>query len=801
MRIPIGWLRDYVEFDATPEELADKLTFSGLEVENIELVGSSCDDVVVGEILAIDAHPNADKLQLCTVDAGGEQLRVVCGAPGVKVGDKAPFAGIGVTLPNGMKVKKSKIRGETSYGMLCAEDEVGVSDDHAALMSLPADAAPGDPLSSVIGPPEHVLVVEVTPNRPDCLSMIGVAREVAALFNTSLKMPSVELTQSGSPVEDCAQVNVDDVDGCPRYTARALSGVAIAPSPSWMQSRLMQCGVKPINNVVDITNYVLLEYGHPLHAFDRTFLHGGQINVRRALPNEKMATLDGVDREVGPDMLVIADGEGPVAIAGVMGGAGSEIRDETSEVLLESACFKASDIRATSLALGLSTESSYRFERGVNVETVDDASIRAAALMVEHAGAVVSKGVIDVYPVSWQSSSITCRHDHVRRLIGVDISDTEIVSLLESLQLRVESGAGGVCTVEVPSFRSDLEIEADIIEEIARIHGLDKIHERAPHGEIVVDVDDSPTRAMCECRSVLVGLGLNEIMNYSFVSERLLDLFGSEGNDRRIVLPNPVSEEQSILRPSLVPQVMASLGNNKARQLADAKLFEMGRTFCKDSEGVLCEEERLCIGLMGAAGRDWAGLRRDVDGEEMFGWAKGILDSLCAGLRSSAVSFEAIDCAWASPGSASAVVHGGRRIGIIGIVSGSICEEWRISGPVAVLEVGLSALLEHVFDVPVAAPLAVYPAVERDMAIIVDLDVRNGDVLNIIEKNAPAELTGVRLFDIYTGNGVRDNKKSLAYSFTYRSLVRTLTDEEANELHESVKDNIIEELNAEVRES
>ena len=554
MRLPISWLKEYVDFDDTPQGLAAKLTFSGTEVEGIETIGSTYEGIVVGEVLEVNKHPNADKLTLCRVNTGSGEMTVVCGAPNVRPGIKVPFARVGVTLPNGVKLKSAKIRGVVSEGMLCAEDELKLSEDHSGLMILDGKWAPGTPLSEILGPPETVLDLEVTPNRPDCLSVLGMAREVAALYGTQLKWPAVRVGESDERVENLTSVDVADEVGCPRYTARILRDVKIGPSPAWMKRRLELSGIRAINNVVDITNYVMLECGQPLHAFDQALLAEGIILVRRVVEGEKMATLDGIDRPLTPNMLVIADAHKPVAVAGVMGGAGSEIRDDTKTVLLESAFFKPQDIRATAKKLGMMTESSYRFERGVDIGCTEWASLRAAALMVAHAGGTLARGVIDVYSRPRAERTVACRFDRVRSLLGVDVLNDQIKNAFQSLMLPVTESNDAVCTVQIPSFRVDLEKEVDLIEEFARIYGLDKIPLPAPKAALVPGADDKPVQAAIACRQHLVGLGLRETMNYSFVSDHLLNLFDPSDVQHRVVLPNPVNLEQATLRPSLVPR-------------------------------------------------------------------------------------------------------------------------------------------------------------------------------------------------------------------------------------------------------
>jgi len=802
MRVPVSWLREYVEFDWTPAQLAEKLTFSGLEVEAIETVGADQKGVIVAEIRSIIPHPNANNLLLCDVDTGGSQLRVVCGAKNFKVGDKVACATVGTVFPDGKRIVETVIRGEKSNGMLCAEDELGISSDHSGLLILPADAVPGKPLSSIVSP-EPVLIIEVTPNRPDCLSMIGIAREVAALSGAKLKIPDVKLIESDEQIELYAEVDIKDNTRCPRYVARVLRNVHIATAPLWMRLRLTQAGIRPINNVVDITNYVMLEYGQPLHAFDRTLIKESHIIVRCAQLDEPMQTLDGTTLKLGPDMLVIADPGKPVALAGVMGGAGSEIRNETREVLLESAFFAASGIRKTSKATSISTESSYRFERGVDIGITDIASRRAASLMTQYAGASLTRGAIDVFPHKPRARKLRCKFDTISKTMGITLSTEEITAILQSLELKVENVTRTSCSVLIPSFRADLELEADLIEEVARIHGLDKLPVHPPRSSFVSTIDDSTIRATHLCRKALSGLGLNEIVNYSFVSEQLLDLFDPGNRPGRVILPNPVSADHSVLRPSLIPQMANTLGYNLARQAAEAALFEIGTVYSKDTAGKLHEKQRLTIGLLGPVGRGGLDKRRPVEADEIFLWLKGILESLCMEMHTNA-NLSPAATPWSEPGKtvgiSFATADKASPAGILAVVSPSVRTEWRMSRPIAVLEVDLQPLLAGISAVPAVRPLAAYPGVTRDIAIIVDANVRNEDVLTVIQKTAPHELTRVDLFDIFSGEGVSSGKKSLAYSLTYRSLERTLTDDEANTLNEAVKSKIVNELKAEVRE-
>jgi phenylalanyl-tRNA synthetase beta chain len=809
MKLPLSWLKEYVDVDLSPKELASLLTFSGTEVEGIKTIGGDFTGIVVGEVLSVERHPNADRLTVCQVNSGTETLTVVCGAPNVAAGIKVPLATLGTLVPNGLKIKKAKVRGVESFGMLCAADELGLSEDHSGLMILPPETKVGTPFSEIAGPPETVLELEVTSNRPDCLSLIGMAREVATLLGKPLKVPSPLVKEESRSVESLVSVVIEDSLGCPRYTGRVISGITIAPSPQWMQRRLSAAGIRPINNVVDITNYVMLECGQPLHAFDHELLEGHKIVVRRAKAGETMSTLDGTAREINPDMLMIADGRRPVAVAGVMGGAGSEIRDVTKTVLLESAYFKPSDIRKTSKKLGLSTDSSYRFERGMDIEAVDWASRRAAQLMVELAGGVAAKGVIDIFPAKPARGQVPLRFERVRELLGIQIFDEVILTIFKALGLGLVSRDAVRCMMEIPAYRVDLKQEVDLIEEVARIHGLDKVPSPSPVARIIPGAEDKETRAILACRANLVGLGLSEIMNYSFLSGRLLDLVGQGDPEKRVVLPNPISADHTVLRDSFIPQMIETLGKNRARQAREASLFEMGRVFFKDDSGKNAEADRICIGLMGPVGRTGMAKSQPVKDEEMFQWIAGILESLCraqhvpeitkGGLASLDLVLKPVNSPCYEEGRGVSIWISGACVGTMGLVSERVRNEWRLVDPVAVLELDLAPLVAQALRIPVSRALGTFPSVDRDVALVVDDGISHEAILKTIWTVAPPELVDVRVFDIYRGEGVGKNRKSKAYSLTYRSMEKTLTDEMANGFHEKVKAAICTDVGAEIR--
>ncbi|NLB66067.1 MAG: phenylalanine--tRNA ligase subunit beta [Lentisphaerae bacterium] len=800
MKIPLSWLREYVDFDDTPEGLADKLTFAGVEVEGLATVGGGVEGVVVGEVTAIEKHPNADKLVLCRVNHGaaGEPW-VVCGAPNAVVGGKYPFAPLGVVLPCGITIEKRKVRGTASEGMLCAEDELGISDDHTGLMELDARWAPGTALAEVMGPPETVLDVEITPDRPDCLCLVGLAREVAALYGTRLKMPANDAAESATPVETATSVKVEDLVDCPRYTARILRDVKVGPSPDWMKRRLEAAGIRAINNIVDITNYVMLETGQPLHAFDQKLLEGGRIVVRHPAPGEKIVTLDGVDRELTPEMLVIADAAKPMAVAGVMGGEFSGIGDDTTEVLLESASFRPVAIRDTSKKLELMSESAYRFIRGVDPELAEMASRRAAGLMVELASAKLLAGVVDVRGEPRKPWTVTCRPRRLATLLGMAPTAEEIAKIFESLELKVLSCTPELIEVEVPTFRGDLTREADLIEEYARLHlkNLPPVRSKAT---VVPDADDKPAQAQQRLREVLAGLGLQQIMNYSFLDRDLLDLFNREGAAGRVELANPLTADHTVLRDSLLPQMVETIGLNVSRQVAQAALFETGRIFRLDGEGHPIECDQVAVGLLGPVGRTGMDRFGPVGEEDMFLWIKGLWEQLATALKLRDASLRPADRPWSQPGRGMEVAVAGVAVGWLGLLRPDIAKEWRIHEPLGLFEAAVQPLVKDVGAMQELTPPPSYPSIRRDAALIVDGSVRHEQVLEIARRAAPPELEKIELFDIYQGKNLGDGRKSLAYAFTYRSPTGTLTDEAANEFQGRINAALKEQLPAEIRE-
>ncbi len=799
MKISLEWLNEIIPVEASVEEIAERLTFSGTEVESISKPQGSYDKVVVGRIQEVRPHPDADKLVLCTVDAGNATVDVVCGAPNCRKGDNVVLAMVGATLPSGLAIKSRKVRGVKSDGMLCAEDELGISEDHSGIMVMPSGMSPGVPFSEIAGEPDTVLTLEVTWNRPDCLSIIGIAREISALFGIPLRMPGTDFDELHEKTHDLVSVEILDSGKCPRYTARVVKNVEIGPSPVWMRKRLHSCGIRPINNIVDITNYVLLEWGQPLHAFDYDRLDGGKIVVRNA-NDERLKTLDGSNTKLGNDMLVIADSSRPVALAGVMGGEETQITENTCTILLESACFDPANIRSTSVAAGLCSESSYRFERGVDIGNVEVSARRAVALLARYAGAQPLAGVVDEYPGKVATAIVECRLDRARKILGVDISNGSVGEIFESLGLTVEDCDSEICTVKVPSHRRDIKIEADLIEEVARIHGLDNIPVGDPKSRIVPGADDSDWQAAQKCRSALVGLGFYEIVNYSTTSHRLLESGSATDGKSRLALPNPVSSDHAVLRDCLSAQMIATLGRNYSRQLENASFYEIGTVF-EHREGCNSEEQHVSLGLMGRP--EISGLEKSPgrEDEDTFLRLKGAVEELCRLLHVEDLDFLQDNVRCLDQVASVTILIDGQNAGYIGLLKKEIRSHWRIATAVGLAEVKLKPLLRNVLRAPNIKPVPQYPAVNRDMALVVDKSVLNGTIEKIIRENAPSELTGVLLFDIFTDTSrIGGNKKSLAYNLSYRSTERTLTDEEANRLHESIKDVLKRKLNADIRE-
>lgn len=801
MKLPVSWLAEYIDIsDMSMQELADRITFAGIEIEGIEQVGPCFDNIVAGEVRICDPHPASDHLHVATVFDGEKEHQVVCGAPNCRAGLIVPFAKLGAVMSDGTVIKKGKLRGVESFGMLCSARELGLSNNHDGIMEMDASIKPGTPLASLYGSSETVFAVEITWNRPDCLSIIGIAREFSAILGRPLKMPSVDFPVVSAKASALCAVQVQNKDFCPDYLARVLPHVERLPSPEWMKKRLELCGMRSIDIVVDVSNYVMLECGQPLHTFDYACVKGHTIVVRNAAEGEIIKTLDGIERKLNPSMLLIADTETPLAIAGVMGGEGSEIRPETSSVLLESASFFPPSVKNTATSLDMRTESSHRFERGVDPFLTDWASRRACALLVQYANATVAEGAVDADARPAAKLRVTLRFKRACDVIGMMISSDRQIAILTSLNFELEARTETTATFIIPSYRVDVDCEADLVEEIARMNGLDALPDVLPATTIVPDADDSPVRATTECRHTLVSLGFSEILNYSFTSPATLNAFSPSAAVMRIVLPNPVSADYSVMRDSLIPQMIETMGYNHSHGNQTASLFEMGRVFFKDPKGVLSEEDRVCVALMGYAGRSGIDSTRAVEPAESLLWLKGALEALITRLHAPSMRLEPIECEGFEPGFAAKIIIAGREAGVFGMVSTALRHKWRISSPLAVAEIRRDTLTGNVFKVVSAKDVPTFPATTRDIALIAGEGVTHEQIMKVIKKAAPPELSEVKLFDIFKGKSLGQGKTSLAYSLEYRAADRTLKDEEANAFHERIKSTLKSTLSVEIRE-
>jgi phenylalanyl-tRNA synthetase beta chain len=797
MRLSLNWLQEFVDLTVTPEVLADRLTMAGLEVEALEVVSPDFAGVVVGRVTGVEPHPQADRLKLATVDTGGSTHRVVCGAPNVEAGRVYPFAALGATLTGGRRLKAAKLRGVVSEGMLLAEDELGFSPDHEGLMEIPQDLAPGTDLAAALNLKDVVLEVAVTPNRPDCLSILGLAREVAALLHQPLRHPEVILAEVAEPAAPRARVSILDPVGCPRYAARLLLDLKVAPSPFWLKRRLQLAGLRSINNLVDVTNYVLLEFGQPLHAFDFRKLSGGEIVVRRPRQEESnFVTLDGQERPLTPETLLICDAKRPVALAGVMGGLDSEVTEATREVLIESAYFHPLTIRRTAKRLGLSTEASYRFERGVDPEGLIHALERAAQLMGQVGGGRMVAGRLDEYPAPLPHPRVSLRVSRANQVLGTAFSQDQMLGLLKRLHLPTVAQDADTLEVQAPSFRRDLERETDLIEEVARLGGYDQIPVTLPRGEVATPRPGPQARLRQEAKQLLLGLGFFEVINYSFQAERLGSLLAEAEPGTALNLANPLSEEQAVMRQSLLPGLLETLRRNTWQQVLDVRLFELSTTFERVAGADLPREEQWLAGLMYGARKEisWDGPREPLD----FFDLKGAVETLLDGLALPEVSFREDGLPdWLRHG--ARVFSGDLELGLLGELQPGINDRLDLDGPILIFNLRFEALAARAQLFPLFTPLPRYPAVYRDLAVVLPVEVPAARVTQELYFHGGPLLVEARLFDVYAGEPIPPGKRSLAFRLSFRDPERTLTDDMVNRRHQALVKALAEELGAELR--
>ena len=834
MKVTFNWLKQYVDFDWSPEVLSERLTMLGVEVESVKKLGGEFEGIVVAQVITRDKHPNADKLSLCRVQDGKGERQIVCGAQNFKAGDKVALILPGATLPakpgaEPLTIKVGKIRGVESQGMMCSPQELGLPDPVEGLLILREDARVGQPFAEYLGRSGSDVVydLEITPNRPDLNSVLGIAREIAAITGNPLRLPDVASAagQASSPLQAAALVSVriEDPELCPRYTARVVEGLKIAPSPDWLRSTLEKVGIRSINNVVDVTNYVMLESGQPLHAFDYHLLSPapGQsrptVVVRRATEGEKFMTLDGQERQLSGQTLLIADETKPVALAGVMGGQNSEINLNTVDVLIESAYFKPQNIRATSKKLNLRTESSYRFERGGDIGICDWASRRAAQLILETGGGVLAEGVVDAYPHPVEPRQISLRFHKVKELLGIELLPQQIEGYLGQLGLNVvgrkprpvgaEPAPAEPSTFRIPTFRVDLKREVDLVEEVARLYGVDRIPATAPRGAIGANPFDGVHDQYAEARRILTGMGLFEAQGQTLISDAAAKLVAPE---TIAALANPLSSDMNVLRPSLLPGLLDSLRHNVSRKIYEVALFELGRVFFRGAgQGTqpgatraafpTDEERRLAIALTGQRNAlFWTGSDRDAkfDTYDLKGFLEEFLEQF--GLRGITFSRR--------PESTplfleSATVHLGKfQLGQFGQLLPAVARRYDLRDAVLLAELNLDVLLARRNSTKSFRPLPAFPPIRRDVAMVLAESATHEAVLQVVKQTKPANLENVELFDVFRGKNVPAGQKSMAYAFTYRSPERTLTDNEVNAAHEKLVEQLKQKLHAVIRE-
>jgi phenylalanyl-tRNA synthetase beta chain len=803
MRVSLNWLKDYVNILLSVDDLADLLTMSGLEVEAKEPLGRSLEEVVAARVLSVRAHPKADTLWLCDVEAGRGAVQVVCGAPNLRVGMMTPMALPGTKLPGGLEVKESRIRGEASVGMLLAEDEMGLTEDHSGVMVLPESLSPGAPLAQALALEDWALEIGLTPNRPDCACVTGIAREIAALTKEKLRKPEIRLRESDRRIETLTSVTLEDPEGCPRYAAGMVCGFDIKPSPFWMRHRLHVSGIRGISNVVDVTNYVLLEMGQPLHAFDYDRLKENRIVVRKAMESEVFTTLDGKTHTMNQDNLMICDGQRPVALAGVMGGLNSEIFSESRNVLIESAFFDPVTIRRSSKRLGLSTEASYRFERGVDIEGAVPALRRAMMLISELAGGEVIQGIIDNYPSPRRPREIDLRVDKTNRFLGTELSLKTMGSYLQALEMEVQPLGENVLRVKAPCFRVDLTRDWDLMEEVARLEGYDRIPVTIPPIR-PSDEKESPEITIGErVREIMVGLGFSEVISFSFIAPESADFLGVDNDSplRSFVpLLNPLTVDQSVMRTSLIPGLLAAVKTNLSYGEKDLKLFEWGRVFIRQGTEELPRERLALSGVvMGSANpKEWYREERGADFYDAKGAVEALLKTL--GLRDLVFGRGGIP-PWYWKEAASLIRLAGQRLATVGELSPEVLKRFDVDAPrVFVFEIDGTVLIERVTGDRTFEPLAKFPAVYRDLSLVARKSVECEKIQAIILREGGELVESATLFDLFEGGRMDPSEKALAFRICYRSRETTLDGKDINKLHESIVERIGKETGARLRE-
>ncbi|MBI5555368.1 MAG: phenylalanine--tRNA ligase subunit beta, partial [Elusimicrobia bacterium] len=783
----------------SPKEVAEKVTMGGIEISSVESLDKGIRKVITAEVRSVKPHPNADKLTCCTVFTGQEELSIVCGAKNIKAGDKAPLAIVGAALPGGKEITEAEIRGVKSFGMMCSERELGISEEHGGIMILPPDTVLGQDINTVLDLDDYLLEAEPTPNRGDVLSILGVARELAAVLNLKVKLPLVKLKETADKVENFISVEIKDPELCPRYTARYLHNVAVQASPLWIQNRLRNCGLRLINNIVDITNYVLLELGQPLHAFDAALIGEQKIIVRRAKEREEIVTLDGIRRKLGAKMLVIADARKPVALAGIMGGELSSVKKATTALVLESAYFNPVSIRKTAKAVGLNTDASYRFERGVDVENVALALNRIAQLIQDLAGGQAAKGLIDEYPQKIKPPRITVRQERINKILGLQLSFSHTKKILKSLGFMFTENTGTESLhVVAPTWRNDLTREIDIIEELARINGYEEIPAALPKGQIIKIGSNSEWEYSRKIASYLKYAGFSEAINYSFISEKDYARIGAATtSDQFIRVANPLTEDAAIMRTTLVCGLLNNMVWNINHGNNEVKIFEQGRVFLGKGKNTYANEVNM-LGLAISGISNCAAWNQARIPADIF-YVKGVLAGLLKSCGLESIEFRTAGDQLYHPALCLEVMVNGEKLGLFGRLSTRVMGKYGLAQEVYLGELNLDKLLALATGKRQYHAIPKLPGIRRDLALLLPQDVSHAAVVKTLRETASPLVKEISLFDVYQGEKVEPGYKSYAYSLLYQAADRTLQDEEVNRLHTDLINLVVPKLNARVR--
>lgn len=810
MQVSIKWLKDYIDFTETPEQLADKLTMAGIPVENVVDPGEGLEKVVTGRIEKLEPHQNSDHLQICTMNVGlAENIIIVTGAQNVAEGQVVPVAMVGAHLPNGMKISKGKLRGVASNGMLCSAQELKLDleklpeEQKTGIFILPSDTPVGIPAKDVLGLNDVVLEFELTANRADCFSVFGLVREIAAITGNKPHFPEIKVNEDdNTKLNDIFSVEIADPDLCSRFSTRMLKNVKIGPSPEWMQQRLEGAGIRSINNVVDVTNFVMIELGHPMHAYDYDKITGKKLIARRAIEGEELHTLDDTSRKAKGEMLVIADSEKAAGLAGIMGGFETEITDTTTTVVLESADFYGPCIRRTARACGLSSEASGRFERGVDSETTIKALDRAAQLLQEMGACTVCEGIVDVYPDPKQANYVTFTPEQINNHLGTNIAKDVMLNIITSVGFDVTKDENDEITVKVPSWRNDVTCMADISEEIARLHGFDKIKSTLPNGVSMQGTQSAKQTFIDKVKASLSSQGLYETISFALTNEETFNKLNIPQDSplrKAVPIMNPLSDEYPLVRTTLLSSIFDNLARNLARKNDDVALFEVGSVFFPKALPVTeLPDEVVKIAGAITGRRNAQGWNQANDMVDFYD-AKGIIEELLANLRVTRYTVEAGTHYAMHPGKTALFKKGRDVIATVGEVHPAVLSAYGITKPVYIFELDATTVMKYMAKDLKYKALPKYPATSRDLAMLVDVDVNAADIEKAMTKAAGQNLTQITLFDVYTGKQVEEGKKSLAFSLTFQSNDKTLTDAEIDPAIEKIVAKLQKDFNANLR--